>query len=242
MAQDIHDPAFVAGVFDRCAAGYRTWSDVSSFGFIRRWRRQCVQALPETAVASPVFVDLMAGTGEIWPLLLHRRPSPKKIISVDISHQMHLHALEQLHQGREDRIEHIEADVLTNELPSELADCAIATFGLKTLSADQQAVFARELARILKPGGTYTLVEASDPRDWTLRPLYRFYLDRVLPWVERLFLHGAQDFSMIGIYTRTFGDCTHMAACLEKEGLEVTMTRYFHGCATGLSGRKPGRL
>jgi demethylmenaquinone methyltransferase/2-methoxy-6-polyprenyl-1,4-benzoquinol methylase len=181
----------------------------------------------------------LAGTGEIWPIFLARHGAAKKIIAIDISHQMHLHALDRLHRDRSDRIEHIEADFLRNELPAGIADCAISSFGLKTLSRDQQAVFARELARILKAGGGFALIEASDPKGWILRPLYRFYLDRVLPLVERFILKGAQDFSMIGIYTRTFGDCAHLEALLRQAGLETRTRRYFFGCATGLSGRKP---
>lgn len=238
MTGTIHDPAFVADVFDRCAANYRNWSAIASFGFVGRWRRQCVDALPRTAAADPVAADLMAGTGEIWPTLLARRPDIQAITAIDISHQMHLHALDRLHRNHGDRIEHIEADVLSNTLPDAFADCAISSFGMKTLSRKQQAVFAGELARILKPGGVFSIIEASDPKGWILRPVYRFYLDNVLPLIERFFLNGAQDFSMLGLYTRTFKDCSHLAACLREHGLEVSEQRYFFGCATGLSGRK----
>ena len=85
MTRDIHDPEFVAGVFDRCAANYRIWSVVSSFGFVLRWRRQCVDAVPPIPVAALVIVDLMAGTGEIWPAILQRHPDTKRIVAIDIS-------------------------------------------------------------------------------------------------------------------------------------------------------------
>jgi ubiquinone/menaquinone biosynthesis C-methylase UbiE len=189
-------------------------------------------------MSDPIVVDLMAGTGEIWPIFLEQHPDTKKIIAIDISHQMHLHALEQMHRDRSHRIEHIEADFLENQLPEGLADCVISSFGLKTLNRDQQSVFAKELARILKPGGVFTLVEASDPKGWIFRPVYRFYLDRVLPMVERLILRGTQDFAFLGAYTRAFDNCLHLKICLEREGLETRSRRYFFGCATGLSGRK----
>lgn len=239
MTRDIHDPEFVAGVFDRCAANYRIWSVVSSFGFVLRWRRQCVDAVPPIPVAAPVIVDLMAGTGEIWPAILRRHPDTKRIVAIDISHEMHVYAVARLHRTRTERIEHLEANFLTNALPEAMADCAVSTFGLKTLSREQQAVFARELARILKDGGVFSLIEASDPGGWILRPVYRFYLDLVLPLVERFFLRGAQDFSMLGIYTRSFEDCGYLLECLRREGMEVSQQRYFFGCATGLTGRKP---
>ena len=231
-----YDPDDVAALFDRCAGSYRWWSNVSSFGFVDRWRRAAVRRIP--APHPETIVDLMAGTGEAWPHLLARYPQAR-ITAVDISHQMHLHALDVLHRDRADRIKHIEANALTTPLPDGIADVVFSTFGLKTFDADQHRVLAAQVARLLKPGGAFSLIEASDPTGWVLRPAYRFYMDRVLPLVERVFLKGAQDFSMIGPYTRHFGDCGGFARALRDAGLEVTEHRHFFGCATSVSGRKP---
>ena len=113
---DIFDPRFVKGVFDRCGTGYRRWSAIASFGFVARWRRQCVAALPELPPGA-VGLDLMAGTGEIWPHLLRRFPDLGAITAVDISATMHAHALDRLHRTRLDRITFLEADVLASEMP-----------------------------------------------------------------------------------------------------------------------------
>ena len=234
----LYDPAFVAGLFDRCASNYRWWSAISSFGFTYIWRRQCVRLLPRPAPGT-VIVDLMAGTGELWPHLLRHAPDLATITALDISHGMHLHAVDRLHGARATRITHIEADALTTDLPEHHADLLVASFGLKTFSPEQQAILARQIARLLKPGGHFALIEASDPHGWALRPLYRAYIDHALPLIERLFLRGAQDFTMLGPYTRNFRDCTHMAAALRAEGLTVTFHRHFFGCATSVSGHKP---
>ena len=82
------------------------------------------------------------------------------------------------------------------------------------------------------------MIEASDPRGWWLRPLYLFHLKVVLPLIESVLLRGAEDFSMIGTYSTNFGDASGIAECLRQEGLDVRFTRYFFGCATGVSGRK----
>ena len=236
---DIHDPAFVKGVFDRCGRAYRWWSAIASFGFVAIWRRQCVAALPDPPASHPVGYDLMAGTGEAWPHLLRRMPRTERIVAVDISTTMHERAVERLHRQRAHRVRFVEADVLSLDLPSGEADFVIATFGLKTFDRGQAARLARTIAHVLAPGGTFSLVEASDPVGWPLRGLYNLYLRRLLPLVERLFLSGAQDFAMIGIYTRRFGDCRHVARCLEREGLEARYVRYFFGCASGVVGHKP---
>jgi len=237
--QDIYDPQFVKGVFDRCSAGYRYWSQIASFGFIFLWRCQCVDHMPAMPLAGVAGLDLMAGTGEAWPYLLRRRANITSITAVDISTGMIRRAIERLHRSRIDKIKVMEADVLTNTLAAESADFVVSTFGLKTLSATQQRIFAKELVRVLKRGGVFSLIEASDPKGWILHGLYRFYLDRVLPLVEKFVLRGAQDFAMIGVYTRNFGDCRFMAQCLADEGLDVEFKAFFFGCATGVVGRKP---
>jgi demethylmenaquinone methyltransferase/2-methoxy-6-polyprenyl-1,4-benzoquinol methylase len=237
--QDIYDPLFVKGVFDRCSAAYRYWSQIASFGFVFLWRRQCVDHMPAIPLDGATGLDLMAGTGEVWPYLLRRRKSIASITAVDISSGMIRRALDRLHRSRIDKIKLIEVDVLKSSLAAESADFVISTFGLKTFNQDQQRHLARELARVLKRGGVFSLIEASDPKGWVLHGLYRSYLNRVLPMVERIVLRGAQDFSMIGVYTRNFGDCRFIAQCLAEEGLEVEFKVFFFGCATGVAGRRP---
>ncbi|HXE87373.1 MAG TPA: class I SAM-dependent methyltransferase [Hyphomicrobiaceae bacterium] len=237
--QDIYDPLFVKGVFDRCSAAYRYWSQIASFGFIFLWRRQCVDHMPAILPDGATGLDLMAGTGEAWPYLLRRRANIASITAVDISSEMIRRALDRLHRSRLDKIKLIEVDVLKNSLAAESADFVISTFGLKTFNQSQQRHLATELARVLRRGGVFSLIEASDPKGWVLHGLYRFYLSRVLPLVEKIVLKGAQDFSMIGVYTRNFGDCRFIAQCLVEQGVEVEFKVFFFGCATGVVGRKP---
>jgi demethylmenaquinone methyltransferase/2-methoxy-6-polyprenyl-1,4-benzoquinol methylase len=239
-ALDIYDPNFVKGVFDRCSGQYITFSWICSFGFTERWRRQCVQMLPPRE-DSAVGYDLMAGTGEVWPHLLKRFPAIARITAVDISSGMHERALRRLHVHRAHKIAFVEQDVLGGELPPESADFVVSTFGLKTFNREQQERLARLIARGLKPGGAFAMIEASDPKGWPLRAVYLFHLKTVLPLVERFLLKGAQDFAMIGTYSTNFGDASHMAGALRAEGLDVRFRRHFFGCATSVSGRKPDR-
>jgi ubiquinone/menaquinone biosynthesis C-methylase UbiE len=239
MADDIYDPAYVKGVFDRCSGRYIGFSYICSMGFTERWRRQCVAAMPEPATATPVGYDLMAGTGEVWPHLLRRWPGIERIVAVDISSGMHKLAMARLHAHRAHHIEFVEDDALASELPDASADFLVSTFGLKTFDTAQHARLAALVARVLRPGGVFSMIEASDPKGWWLRPLYRLHLRVVLPLIERLFLRGARDFAMIGTYSMNFGDARSITEMLRNAGLEVEFRRYFFGCATGVVGRKP---
>lgn len=115
----------------------------------------------------------------------------------------------------------------------------VSTFGLKTFNAEQHGILTQQVKRLLKPGGAFSWIEASDPKGWIGRPFYRFYMDRVIPLVEKLFLKGAEDFSMVGPYSKRFGNCEGFAQAMRDVGLEVTYRRHFFGCATSVSGRKP---
>ena len=182
----------------------------------------------------------MAGTGEIWPHLLRRFPDIGAITAVDISSGMHRRAMQRLHAHRAQKIAFIEDDVLASALPDESADFIISSFGLKTFNPGQHARLAGLVARCLKPGGVFCMIEASDPKGWWLRPLYLFHLKVMLPLIERTFLKGARDFAMIGTYSTNFGDASEVAQMLKQEGLEVEFRRFFFGCATAVAGRKPG--
>ncbi|HEY5721906.1 MAG TPA: class I SAM-dependent methyltransferase [Allosphingosinicella sp.] len=238
-SHDIYDPSFVKAVFDRCSGKYIAFSLFCSFGFTEIWRRQCIRALPPPSAVAPFCYDLMAGTGEAWPHLLSLYPRTARIVAVDISSGMHSRAIARLHAHRAHRIEFIEDDVLASALPDESADAIISTFGLKTFDSGQHARLAALIARVLKPGGSFSLIEASDPKGWWLRPLYLFHLRKVLPLVERFLLKGAQDFSMIGTYSMNFGDASAFGEMLRAQGLEVRFRRHFFGCATSVSGTKP---
>ena len=238
MDDDIYDAAFVKGVFDRCSDKYIAFSFICSLGFTERWRRQCVGLMASPGPQARGY-DLMAGTGEVWPHLFKRFPDVATVTAVDVSSGMHRRAMDRLHQHRAHKIDFIEDDLLASELPAGSADFIVSTFGLKTFNPRQHALLAKLVARTLKSGGVFSMIEASDPKGWWLRPLYLFHLRVVLPLVERVLLRGAQDFSMIGTYSTNFGDASNLADLLRLEGLEVTYHRLFFGCATAVSGRKP---
>ncbi|MEL7108599.1 MAG: class I SAM-dependent methyltransferase [Pseudomonadota bacterium] len=238
-AADIYDPNFVKEVFDRCSGKYIWFSTVCSLGFTQVWRNDCVKNLGGADHLTGRGYDLMSGTGEIWPHLLKRQPNIDKITAIDISDGMHTRAMTRLHKMRAHKIEFIADNVLETQLAPESADFVVSTFGLKTFSVEQLESLADLVERVLKPGGSFSLIEASDPKGWWLRPLYLFHLKTVLPLIERVFLQGAQDFSMIGTYSTNFGDASAFAEMLRIRGLNTVFKKHFFGCATSVSGTKP---
>jgi len=235
---DIYDPDFVKQVFDRCSGKYIAFSYVCSFGFTEIWRKQAIEKMPEPNSDKHIVYDIMAGTGEVWPHILKRFPKTKSIKAIDISSGMHERAMRRLHRHRKNKIEFIRDDVLSTELDRNSCDIVISTFGLKTFSSSQHEKLADLVEHVLKPGGVFSFIEASDPKGWFVRPIYIFHLTKILPLVERFFMKGAQDFAMIGTYSSNFGNAKSFAQMLSDRGLHVEYKKFFYGCATGVVGRK----
>ncbi|MDW7691592.1 class I SAM-dependent methyltransferase [Flammeovirgaceae bacterium SG7u.111] len=237
LNKDIYDPQFVKGMFDRMSKTYGVANYVSSFGFTARWRRQCVNDLPEIDQAS-VGYDLMSGMGEAWGDIQRKVLSEGKIIAVDISDDMNKKAAEHTKRLKVKNVELLKMNVLNDEIPSDSADFIISTFGIKTFSLEQQEQLAKTISRVLKPRGAFSLAEVSEPNGWFLKFFYMLYLKRIIPFIGKYFLGNAEDYRMLGVYCEEFKDSRSMLEFLRREGLEVSFRSYFFGCATGVVGRK----
>jgi demethylmenaquinone methyltransferase/2-methoxy-6-polyprenyl-1,4-benzoquinol methylase len=228
--------AYVQALFDRMGSTYDLVNHLSSFGFSTFWRRQCIRGVdirPGDAVC-----DLMSGSGECWSHVPAHRAS---LTSIDFST-----AMIQRQERRARRVRppvDIRAEnALRTSLPPASVDCVVSAFGLKTLNAETVAGFAREIHRILKPGGRFSLLEISTAEGWRLAPLYRWYVRSIIPLIGRLCLGDIECYRMLGAYTEAFGSCHRVAAAFARAGLEVSVRSHFFGCATSLVGAKPGAV
>lgn len=233
MAAPQYDDAYVAGIFDRMGPTYDLVNRLSSFGFCELWRYQCVRhaQIPPDAVVC----DMMAGSGECWPYLRWRRVA--KIIAVDFSPVM-VHRQRQRCVGSRRPIEIREENATKTALPPASVDCVVGAFGLKTLSGESLEAFAREIQRILKPGGRFSLLEISRAEGWLLGALYRWYISVVIPQLGRLLLGDIECYRQLGVYTQAFGSCERLLPVFTQAGLQVEVRRHFFGCATALRGSK----
>jgi demethylmenaquinone methyltransferase/2-methoxy-6-polyprenyl-1,4-benzoquinol methylase len=234
---DLYDPAYVRSLFDEMSATYERVNVVTSFGFSRRWRRQAV-ALLDPAPGATVL-DAMTGMGEGWRYLLPRIGPAGRIVAIDLSPGMLRGARRERTRLGGAAIDVREGDALLTGLPDASVDAVLCLFGVKTLSPAQQAAFAAEIARVLRVGGRYALVEVSAPPSIVLRRAYLLYLKRVIPLLGRVLLGNPENYRMLGRYTERFGDARAMAGAFRTAGLTAVDVTLFHGCATGLVGVRP---
>jgi demethylmenaquinone methyltransferase/2-methoxy-6-polyprenyl-1,4-benzoquinol methylase len=234
--EDIYKSGFVKGLFNEMSKTYGLANIVSSFGFCTFWRRKCVSQIDLKNKA--VVCDLMSGMGECWESIDRKIDDQTKLIGVDFSSEMCRRSKANIGNLKKAEVEVLEEDVLANSLESNSVDCVISSFGLKTFSDEQNRKFAAEIARILRPNGTFSLLEISVPPNSFLQFFYMFYLKRIIPTLGRLFLGNPDNYRMLGIYTEKFENCSKMADFLRERKLDVEYKTFFFGCASGLVGRK----
>ena len=153
---------------ERVARRYDKWSRwydaVDSTGGKAQegWRRQAVEALG--IERGEVVVDLGTGTGAILPWILEQGGVP---VAVDISGKMLVKAA-----GRAPGMIPVMGDLERLPFKDRSVPKVIATFTLTTVP-DPEA-FVREAARILRPGGTFALLDTGPPKKGIYRPMHAF--------------------------------------------------------------------
>jgi ubiquinone/menaquinone biosynthesis methyltransferase len=233
---NIYDPRFVAALFDEMSKTYGVINLISSFGFCERWRRQAVDGVRLHPAAH--VIEMMSGSGECWRFFAARLRASGRVVALDLSSEMCRRARENRPRFASIAIEVRQADALASGLLEESADHVVACFGLKTFSAEQLVLLAREVWRLLKPGGTFSFVEIATPRARWLRKPYLFYLRYVIPLLGRIFLGNPDNYRMLAVYTERFGSGDHVKELFERQGFQVRAEDLFFGCARRLVGAR----
>ncbi|MCR9141929.1 MAG: class I SAM-dependent methyltransferase [bacterium] len=247
FSRTIYDGGRLRALFDEMSGTYGVVNFLSSFGFTRRWRRQCVE-LAQLKAGDRVC-DLMTGMGECWDEILKGIGREKgTICAVDFSPAMIAAARQRL--SKYPGVEVYERDVfdpafardaLATENPGECRfDAIVCCFGVKTLEPRMYARLVELCRRLLKPGGRFSFVEISVPSAAILRWPLQFYLRYLIPWIGRLCLGNPDNYRMLGVYTRAFGDCARLHASFADAGCDARYHRLFFGSATAVSGTVPG--
>jgi demethylmenaquinone methyltransferase/2-methoxy-6-polyprenyl-1,4-benzoquinol methylase len=156
----------VRGMFDRVAPRYDLVNRVMTFGMDVGWRRRAVRELH--LPPGSLVLDLACGTGDLCRELERGGYRP---VGVDFS-------LEMLRAAKT-AAPLAQADILRLPIGDAGADGATCGFALRNVvSLDE--LFA-ELARVVRPGGAVSLLDASRPDNRFLRAGHAVYFEKVVP-------------------------------------------------------------
>ncbi len=159
---------------------YDRYSALLSFGQDPRWRRFLVSRLDVSA--RDTVLDVATGTGLVARELVRRFGC--SVVAVDQSPEM-LDAAAERTSGLPIRLVEGRAEAL----PFADAEFAALTFTYLLRYVDDPQATVRELARVVRPGGTIAMLEFAVPRGvW--RPLWELWVRTGLPAAGQLISPG----------------------------------------------------
>jgi demethylmenaquinone methyltransferase / 2-methoxy-6-polyprenyl-1,4-benzoquinol methylase len=161
----------VRDMFDAIAGRYDLVNRVMTFGMDVGWRRRAVRQLRLPGGA--LVADLACGTGDLCRELSR---DGYRAVGFDFS-------LGMLAKATTD-VPLVQADVLRLPLADRSVDGATCGFALRNV-VDLEAFFA-EIARVVRPGGRISLLEASQPDGPLMRAGHAVYFRRMVPMIGGL--------------------------------------------------------
>ena len=175
------DPAAVNSMFGRIACRYDLANRLLSGGMDGWWRHCLVAAVRRSSPAA--VLDLATGSGDVAFALARRLPASTPITGMDFCQPMLDEAELKKNAAPAGRYAHVtfrQGDGLALPLPDACYDAVTISFGLRNLADRDRGL--REMRRVLRPGGRLYVLEFSQSQVW-FRPLYFFYLRKMLPFI-----------------------------------------------------------
>jgi demethylmenaquinone methyltransferase/2-methoxy-6-polyprenyl-1,4-benzoquinol methylase len=172
----------VATMFNTISGNYDNLNRVISFGIDINWRNKVLDLV---AKSNPkTILDIATGTGDL-AILMAQTPE-SKIIGLDISEGMLAVGVEKIAAKQlSDRIEMLLGDSENMPFEDNYFDAITVAFGVRNFENLEKGL--AEILRVLKPGGTFVILETSVPEKTPFKQGYHFYSKNILPLIGKLF-------------------------------------------------------
>ena len=172
----------VTQMFDTISGDYDGLNRVISFGIDIKWRKKVVNMVK--ASNPDTILDIATGTGDLAINLAETNAT--KIIGLDISSGM-------LDIGKEkikkknlvSKIDMVLGDSENMPFEDNSFDAVTVAFGVRNFETLENGL--KEIYRVLKPNGTFVILETSMPDKTPYKQGYNFYTKNILPLIGKAF-------------------------------------------------------
>jgi len=172
----------VTKMFDTISKDYDGLNRVISFGIDIKWRKKVVNIVKEIQPES--ILDIATGTGDLAINLAETNAD--RIVGLDISSGMLEIGKEKIKRKNLDsKIEMVLGDSENLPFENNTFDAITVAFGVRNFETLENGL--KEILRVLKPGGTFVILETSMPTKTPYRQGYNFYTKNILPLIGKTF-------------------------------------------------------
>ena len=169
-------------MFDNISGDYDGLNRVISFGIDIKWRKKVVQLVKESNPKT--ILDIATGTGDLAINLAETNAT--KIVGLDISSGMlEIGKTKIKKKNLDSKIEMIIGDSENMPFEDKTFDAITVAFGVRNFETLENGL--KEIYRVLKPNGTFVILETSVPTKTPFKQGYKFYTKNILPLIGKTF-------------------------------------------------------
>lgn len=206
----------VEAMFNGIAPKYDFLNHLLSFGIDKLWRKRLVKGIAKQNAKH--VLDVATGTADLSIALAKRLPEVQ-IVGVDIADEMLEFGRRKLKKLKLDqRITMQKATSLDLPFSDGLFDAAMVAFGVRNFEDPIKGL--SEMQRVLKSGGTISVLEFTTPKYAVIGWLYKFYFSRVLPWVGKLVSGHKTAYTYLPMSVQAFKERESFNELLEQSGFK----------------------
>ncbi|MEQ6125181.1 bifunctional demethylmenaquinone methyltransferase/2-methoxy-6-polyprenyl-1,4-benzoquinol methylase UbiE [Pseudotenacibaculum sp. MALMAid0570] len=172
----------VATMFDNISQNYDGLNRVISFGIDVSWRKKVVKLVSKNNPKQ--ILDIATGTGDL--ALMMSQLNPDRVVGLDISEGMLEVGKQKIEKaGLSNQIEMVVGDSENMPFDDNTFDAITVSFGVRNFANLDKGL--TEIKRVLKPNGTFVILETSNPTKFPFKQGYKFYTSYILPIIGKIF-------------------------------------------------------
>jgi len=233
------DPQSIQAMFGSIAKQYDRTNAILSFQMHRWWNSQLIHQVTD-AHNPDSLLDICCGTGEIALTYLKRSKKPCHAYLLDFCEQMLDCARVKAKKMPLSRhqVTYFQADAQKIPLENESVGCVTVAYGIRNVKQPEECI--KEVLRVLKPGGSFGILELTQPTNPFLKFGHQLYLKTVLPLLGRLLTSNQQAYEYLCSSINKFLKPAQVEKMLLDAGFVQTLRKPLAGgIATIIYGKKP---
>lgn len=205
----------VTKMFDTISKNYDSFNRIISLGVDVKWRKKVVKLVGKNKPKQ--ILDIATGTGDL--ALMMSSLNPEKIIGLDISEGMLAVGKQKINKANlSDKIEMIVGDSENIPFKDNTFDAITVSFGVRNFENLDKGL--TEINRVLKPEGSFVVLETSNPTRFPFKQGYKLYTNFVLPIIGKMFSQDKVAYKYLSESANSFPFGKAFNNILEKNGFK----------------------